>query len=62
MEVLVNQDSSPAQEAKRALRDVEDAERVAFVAGWVRGLLAGQKLAEEPYEPQKIEHAVKSEA
>ena len=58
----MNQDSSPAQEAERALSDVEDAERVAFVAGWVRGLLAGQKLAQEPYEPPIVEPAVKSES
>jgi hypothetical protein len=56
-------DNSSALTVLTQERDPYDAERAAFVAGWIRGFAVGEALAaQEPYEPQIVEPAVKSES
>ena len=55
-------DSSSALTVQIGADDPYDAERAAFVAGWIRGFVVGEAMAQEPYEPQIVEPAVKSES
>jgi len=59
----MNTDDSSALTVQIEEHEPYDTERVAFVAGWVRGFVVGEALAvQESHEPQKIEPAVKSES
>ena len=58
-------DNSSALTVQSGAGEPYDAERAAFVAGWIRGFVVGEALAvapEAPYEPQKIEPALRSES
>lgn len=55
-------DNSSALTVQIEEADAYDAERAAFVAGWIRGFVVGEAMAQEPREPQKVEPAVKSES